>query len=232
MLELRGITAAYGDTIILRDVSLAVPDGCVVALLGPNGAGKTTLLRVASGLLRPRRGDVLLDGRNVTALRPHARAAAGLCHIPEGRGIFRELSVRENLVVQARPGAEEQTIAAAVEIFPVLGDRLRQTAGTLSGGEQQMLALARALAGDAAVVLLDEVSMGLAPLVVAEIFASLERFRSRGTSLLLVEQYVNRALDLADFVFVLSRGRIAFAGESGEVEGEDLIHRYLGVAVA
>jgi branched-chain amino acid transport system ATP-binding protein len=155
-----------------------------------------------------------------------------LCHIPEGRGIFRELSVRENLVVQARPGAEEQTIAAAVEIFPVLGDRLRQTAGTLSGGEQQMLALARALAGDAAVVLLDEVSMGLAPLVVAEIFASLERFRSRGTSLLLVEQYVNRALDLADFVFVLSRGRIAFAGESGEVEGEDLIHRYLGVAVA
>jgi branched-chain amino acid transport system ATP-binding protein len=232
MLELRGITAGYGDTIVLRDVSLAVPAGCVVALLGPNGAGKTTLLRVASGLLRPRRGEVLLHDRNVTGFRPHARAAAGLCHIPEGRGIFRDLSVRENLVVQARPGAEEQTIAAAVEIFPVLGERLRQAAGTLSGGEQQMLALARALAGEADVVLLDEVSMGLAPLIVGEIFDALVQFRARGTALLLVEQYVHRALELADFVFVLARGRIVFAGESGEVEGEDLVQRYLGVAVA
>jgi branched-chain amino acid transport system ATP-binding protein len=231
MLELRHVTAGYGDTVVLRDVSLVVPEGSVVALLGANGAGKTTLLRVASGLLTPRSGQVVLDGRDVTGRRPHDRAHAGLCHIPEGRGIFRDLTVRENLVVQSLPSAAERTVERAVEIFPVLGTRLGQTARTMSGGEQQMLALARALAGEPQVVLLDEVSMGLAPLVVDEIFRALDRFRAGGAALLLVEQFVSRALALADFVFLLARGRIVFVGEPGELEGEDLLHRYLGSAV-
>ena len=228
-LELRGVTAGYGGTVVLRDVDLVVPDGTVVALLGPNGAGKTTLLSVASGLLAPRSGTVLLDGDDVTAVGADDRVRRGLCHVTEGRSVFRALSVRDNLRMFARRAAQERgAIDAAVAAFPRLGERLDQIAGTLSGGEQQMLALARAYVSGASVILLDEVSMGLAPIIVNEIFAFLDRLADEHRSLLIVEQYVSKALALADHVHLLSRGRIVFAGEPVELEGSDIFARYLG----
>src|SRR5580704_9284542 len=162
MLELRGIEAGYGEHTVLRDVSVTVQPGTVVAVLGPNGAGKTTLLRVASGLLRPSAGTVLLGGEDVTRARPYARARRGLCHIPEGRGIYPTLTVRENLVLHAPQGDEATALDRAVSAFPVLGGKLRQPAGLLSGGQQQMLSLARAYLADPKVVIVDEASMGLA----------------------------------------------------------------------
>ena len=231
MLELDGVTAGYGEAIVLRDVHLLVPAGVVVALLGPNGAGKTTLLRTASGLLPPRSGHLRLDGRDVSRATSDQLARAGVCHVPEGRGVFRSLSVRHNIVLQASASGEEEAIARAVDAFPVLGRRLGQAAGTLSGGEQQMLALARAYVCAPRVVLLDEVSMGLAPILVDEVFAFLARLAEEGTALLLVEQYVTRALELADHVYLLNRGRVAFAGEPAELEEEDLFRSYVGMDV-
>jgi branched-chain amino acid transport system ATP-binding protein len=204
MLRLARVDAGYGDTLVLRDVDLVVPDGSVVSLLGPNGAGKTTLLRAASGLLRPSAGSVVLDGEDVTGRAPHELVARGVCHIPEGRGIFRNLTVRE---------------------------RLGQVAGTLSGGQQQMLALARAYVTDARLVLLDEVSMGLAPLIVDEIFAFVERLSAAGSSLLLVEQYVTRALAISDFVYLLNKGRVTFAGEPGELDEQQVFAGYVGAEI-
>ena len=229
MFELQGVTAGYGETVVLRHVSLSVPPGSVVALLGPNGAGKTTLLRVASGLLRPRSGRVRLDGEDVTGRPIHRLANAGICHVPEGRGIFPSLTVRENLVMQAPPGREEAAIERAGAAFPVLKDRLAQPAGTLSGGQQQMLALARTYVAEPKVVFLDEVSMGLAPRVVDTIFEFLDRLRAEGTSLLVVEQYITRALAIADYVYLLQRGRVVFAGEPAEVDGERVFSEYLGM---
>jgi branched-chain amino acid transport system ATP-binding protein len=227
-LELHRVTAGYGETIALRDVSLVVPSGRAVALLGPNGAGKTTLLSVASGLLRLRSGAVRADGADITPLPPERRNAAGLCHVTEGRSIFPGLTVRDNLRLFARPGAEAAGEEKAVEAFPRLGERRSQIAGTMSGGEQQMLALARAYISDPDVILLDEVSMGLAPIVVDEIFEFLGRLAAAGTGLLIVEQYVNKALQLADYVYVLARGRIVLAGQPVELEGTDLFAQYLG----
>jgi len=229
MLVLDGVTAGYGDSVVLRDVHLAVPPGRVVALLGPNGAGKTTLLRVASGLLRPRAGRLLVDGADRTGSSPDGLCAAGLCHVPEGRGVFPSLTVRENLRLFCAPGAEGEALDRAVDAFPRLGERLDQAAGTMSGGEQQMLALARAYLGRPRFVLLDEVSMGLAPRVVDEIFAFLGRLAAGGVALLLVEQYVTKALALADHVYTLAKGRITFAGEPAELAGDDVFARYLGV---
>jgi branched-chain amino acid transport system ATP-binding protein len=228
MLELRNVVAGYGPTRVLRDVTLAVPAGSVVALLGANGAGKTTLLRVAAGLLRPESGRLLVDGADVTGLPPHKLVGRGVCHVPEGRGIFGSLTVRENLLVQSRRGEEKQAVEKAASAFPVLGMRLDQVAGTMSGGEQQMLALARAYVQTPTMVLLDEVSMGLAPRVVDEIFEFLRLLAREGASLLLVEQYVTKALALADYVYLLHRGEIAFAGEPGELDGTDLFARYMG----
>jgi len=230
MLELRDIVAGYAETVVLRDVSLTVPSGSVVALLGPNGAGKTTLLRVASGLLRPRSGGVLLDGVDWTGRRAPRLAAAGVCHVPEGRGIFPALTVRENLLLYAPPGAVGEAIERAGEAFPVLVDRLGQVAGTLSGGQQQMLALARAYVSSPRLVLLDEVSMGLAPRIVDEIFEFFGRLRNEGASLLVVEQYVTRALEMADYVYLLQRGRVAFCGQPCEVDAANVLNQYLGVA--
>jgi len=229
-LELRDVSAGYGDTLVLRGVDLVVPTGVVVALLGPNGAGKTTLLRAASGLLRPRAGHLVLDGTDVTNWRSDDLARAGVCHIPEGRGIFRSLTVRQNIVLQARPGTEGDAIDRAVDAFPVLGRRLGQRAGSMSGGEQQMLALARAYVSAPRLVLLDEVSMGLAPKLVDEVFAFLGRIATEGCGLLLVEQYVTRALALADHVYLLNRGQVAFAGEPAELDHDDLLEHYMGVA--
>ena len=232
MLTIEGVSAGYAGVRVLRDVSLVVPRSSVVALLGPNGAGKTTLLRVASGLLRQAAGRITLDGEDVTGLPPHQLAARGLCHVPEGRGVFPPLSVRENLVLFAAPGTERTAVDRATEAFPRLKDRLDQAAGTMSGGEQQMLALARAYLSGAPVILLDEVSMGLAPVVVDGIFEFLERVADEGTSLLIVEQYVNKALAIADYAYILGRGRITFAGDASELVDEDVFHRYLGIDVA
>jgi branched-chain amino acid transport system ATP-binding protein len=228
--ELRRITAGYGATTVLRDVSLAVPDASVVALIGPNGAGKTTLLRVAAGLLAPTSGWLAVDGHAVAGTAPHALVGHGVCLIPEGRGVFRSLTVRENLGLQARKGATGEAVERAVAAFPRLGERLGQAAGTMSGGEQQMLALARAYIQSPRVVLLDEVSMGLAPKVVDEIFTGLATLAAAGTSLLLVEQYVTRALDVADYVYMLNKGRLAFAGEPAELAGTDVFAAYVGAA--
>lgn len=231
MLELQGVVAGYSDTTVLRGVDLAVPDGVVVALLGANGAGKTTLLRVASGLLHPRAGRLLIDGEDVSRAGPSQLVKRGVCHVPEGRGVFPPLTVRENLVLQSPRGEEKTAIDRAVSVFPRLGERLGQIAGTMSGGEQQMLALARTYVQHPRFVLLDEVSMGLAPKVVDEIFEFLALLREQHVSLLLVEQYVTRALAVADYVYLLNRGEVSFAGEPSELEGEDVFQQYVGADV-
>jgi branched-chain amino acid transport system ATP-binding protein len=231
-LELRGIRAGYAGTTVLRDVVLTVPAGSVVALLGPNGAGKTTLIQVASGLRAPYAGSVRLDGADVTEWPAHRRAAAGLCHVPEGRGVFPSLTVRQNIALHAAPAEETQAVEAAVAAFPVLGSRLGQIAGTLSGGEQQMLALSAACVRRPRVVLLDEVSMGLAPQVIDEIFTFLADLAAAGSSLLVVEQYVARALALADYVYILSQGAVAFVGEPSELSDDEVYAAYLGTAMA
>lgn len=230
MLELRGITAGYGATTVLRNVDLCVPAGSVVALLGPNGAGKTTLLRVASGLLHASSGELLVAGAPAGSLAPHQLQTRGVCLVPEGRGVFRNLTVRENLSVQATDGDESEALDRAVHAFPRLGERMGQPAGTLSGGEQQMLALARTYVQHPKVVLLDEVSMGLAPKVVDEIFTFLELLSAEGVSLLLVEQYVTRALALADYVYLLNRGEVAFCGDPSELDKDRVFEQYVGVS--
>ena len=232
MFRLDRVTAGYGDATVLRDVTLLVPGGSVVALLGPNGAGKTTLLRVASGLLQPTHGQVSLGDTSLAGSTPDVFARAGVCHIPEGRGIFRSMSVKENLLLQAVAGEEDVALDRAVEVFPRLGERLEQRAGTLSGGEQQMLALARAYVAKPEVVLLDEVSLGLAPKIVDEVFEFLAHLASLGTSLLIVEQYIARALAIADFVFLLNQGRIVFAGETDELDQAEVFRTYVGADVA
>ena len=231
-LELRNVSAGYAGTPVLRDVSLTVPGGSVVALLGANGAGKTTLLNVASGVLAADAGTVWLAGADVTLEPSHRRAARGLCHVPEGRGIFPALTVRQNIALQVAPSGEELAVAQAVDAFPVLGQRLTQVAGTLSGGEQQMVALTAARLRRPDVVLLDEVSTGLAPQVVDEIFAFLGRLAAAGASLLVVEQYVSKALAFADYVYILRRGTIAFVGEPAELTDESVFANYFGTVPA
>ena len=228
MLELRGITAGYGSHTVLRDVNLVVPDNAVVALLGPNGAGKTTLLRVASGLLRPSAGRILIDGVDATGWPPHRLSEAGVCHVPEGRGIFRALSVKDNIRLQSTAATAVDPVPAVTDAFPRLGERLAQRAGTMSGGEQQMLALARAYVAGSSTVLLDEVSMGLAPKIIDDIFDYLKKLAAQGAALLLVEQYVARALELADFVYILNKGRVQFVGEAHELGEEQILASYLG----
>ena len=229
-LDVRGVTSGYGRHTVLRDVSLTVPASTVTALLGPNGAGKTTLLKTISGLIKPTSGTIALGGENVTGLGPHKRDARGLCLIPEGRGIFRSLTVRENLLIQAQKGSETTSIERAVEVFPILGGRLGQMAGTLSGGEQQMLAVSRAYIRDPKLILVDEVSLGLAPLVVDAIFAFLERITQEGSALLIVDQFVTRALQLATTAYVLRRGEIVYSGSSADLLDDDIFERYLGAS--
>jgi branched-chain amino acid transport system ATP-binding protein len=228
-LQLSNISAGYGHTTVLREVSMEVPKSQIVALLGPNGAGKTTLLRTATGLLRPSAGTVQINGADVTGVGAAKRARAGLCLIPEGRGIWRNLTVRENMRLQVPPWAQQSSIEVAVEMFPVLGERLNQLAGTLSGGQQQMLALSRSYLSNPSVVLLDEVSMGLAPKVVEEIFVALRKLADTGVSLLLVEQYVTRALAMADRVVLLDRGQVSFDGLPTDLDEQTVLRGYLGV---
>jgi branched-chain amino acid transport system ATP-binding protein len=226
-LALDNIDAGYGLTPVLRGVSLAVPDGAAVALIGPNGAGKSTLMRVVAGFLAPTAGRITFDGDDIGKWDTHRRAAAGICLIPEGRGIFPTLSVRENLVLQSRKGTEKESIERATEAFPRLRERLSQRSGTMSGGEQQMLAVARAYVRDPKVVLLDEVSFGLAPVIVDEIFEFLQRLAREGVSLLIVEQYVDRALALAGTVHLLQKGELRFTGSPDQLRADDVYAEYL-----
>lgn len=230
--ELEGIVAGYGDHQVLRDVSIRVPDASVVALLGPNGAGKTTLLRVASGLLRPTAGVIRYNGAALQGKPADAFARHGICHVPEGRGIFRSLTVKENLLLHAPAANRGAALERAIEVFPRLGQRLKQRAGNLSGGEQQMLAVVRAYLANPSLVLLDEVSLGLAPIVIDEIFAFLAQLAAAGASLLLVEQYIARALKIANAVFILNQGEIAFAGKPEDLDEAEVYRAYLGAEIA
>jgi branched-chain amino acid transport system ATP-binding protein len=229
MLTLESVTAGYGDTTVLRNVDFTVGDGEVVALLGPNGAGKTTLLRLATGFVKPRSGRVAFDGDDVTGSAPYRYSRRGICHLPEGRGIFPSLTVLENLTVQAREADVKRSLADLTELFPFLVKRLGQTAGSLSGGEQQMLALSRAYLTSPKVVLVDEPSLGLAPRIVDKIYEVLARFAARGVSLVIVEQYVQRALVLANTVYILSRGEVIHVGQAGELAPDEIYQRYLGI---
>jgi branched-chain amino acid transport system ATP-binding protein len=228
VLELDNITGGYQGNEVLQDVNLELRKSSVVALLGPNGAGKTTLLRYASGLIGGRAGHLKVGGQDVTGQPSYALARRGVCHIPEGRAIYPSLTVRENIALLSPREVPARLTEIAVAAFPVLGKRLGQTAGTLSGGEQQMLALSRAYIGDPVAVLLDEVSMGLAPLVVSEIFSSIEELKRRQVSLLLVEQYVDRALEIADYVYVLNHGRICAQGPASTFNRATILASYLG----
>jgi branched-chain amino acid transport system ATP-binding protein len=218
MLEVREVDAGYGETAVLHAVTLAVGAGESVAVIGANGAGKSTLLRVISGLLRPRRGAVHLDGVRVDALAPYDIAGRGIAHVPEGRRVFPEMTVEENLQLGGYvhgPGASRrETLARVYAIFPRLAERRKQWAGTLSGGEQQMLAVGRGLMLKPRLLLLDEPSLGLAPLVVDATFERIGEVRRQGIGILLVEQNVARALALADRGYVLEGGRVVLEGES------------------
>ncbi|MGA3360603.1 MAG: ABC transporter ATP-binding protein [Solirubrobacteraceae bacterium] len=226
-LELHDVCAGYGEADVLHGINITVAERSIVTLLGPNGAGKTTVMRVVSGMLRATRGRVLVGSHDVTSRSPQQRSRRGVCLIPEGRGIFRSLSVRDNLELFAPSWVRDASIERVVEIFPILGQRLGQTAGTLSGGEQQMLALARAVLCEPSIVLVDEVSMGLAPKLVDQIFEILVAIAGGGVSVLLVEQYVSRALELADYAYVLGRGEIVLEGTTDEVRYADVASRYL-----
>jgi branched-chain amino acid transport system ATP-binding protein len=230
MLELSLVQAGYGSVEVLHAVDLVVPDGAAVALLGSNGAGKTTLLKAAAGLVRASAGTVRIAGSDVTRDPANRRTRQGLCLIPEGRGIFRQLSVRENIAMYAGGRNVSDALARAARAFPVLLERSHQTAGTLSGGQQQMLAVARALVSDAPLILADELSVGLAPVIVDEIYAAVGEMRNQGRSLLIVEQYVGRALALADYVYVLHKGRIVFVGEPEQCQHSQIFERYMGSA--
>jgi len=228
LLELRGVHAAYDRIDVLFGIDLEVPAGTVVALLGPNGAGKTTTLRVAAGLHPPTSGDVLIAGRRINGTAPEDLARRGMCLIPEGRGIFPNLTVRENLRMMTYSGASLSAIEGeAYARFPRLAERRKQIAGTLSGGEQQMLAMARGLATHPALLLLDELSMGLAPIIVEELYELVAQIARDGVSILVVEQFASTVLGVADLAAVLVHGKVARVGTPRELQDE-LSKAYLG----
>jgi len=232
MLEVEKINVFYGSIHALHDVSLTVSEGELVAILGANGAGKTTTLQAISGLLRPRSGHIRFDGRDITGAPTHLIVAAGIGHVPEGRQIFGRLSVAENLrlgAYQRRDGEIEQDREWIFSLFPVLKERQGQVAGTLSGGEQQMLAIGRALMSRPRLLLLDEPSLGLAPLVTEMIFDVIKKLQTKGITILLVEQNAYQALELADRAYVLETGRVKLAGPSAELmEDPEIKKAYLG----
>jgi branched-chain amino acid transport system ATP-binding protein len=228
LLELRGVKAAYGTIEVLHGVDLDVRPGEVMAVLGPNGAGKTTTLKVLAGLHPLAAGDLIVAGRRVNGAKPEDLARAGLCLIPEGRGIFPSLSVRENLWMASHSGVPLRAIEeVAYGRFPQLRKRRGQVAGTLSGGEQQMLALARGLATDPAVLILDELSMGLAPLVVEQLYSQVAELARTGVSVLVVEQFARVVLGVADRAAIMVHGRVSDVGPPHEIESK-LSSAYLG----
>jgi branched-chain amino acid transport system ATP-binding protein len=230
-LEVRDLTAAYGRIQVLHGVTFAVPKGAVVAMLGPNGAGKSTTLRCLSGQMRPTGGHVHVGGFHLDDTSPDALARAGLCTVPEGRGIFPNLTVAENvsLFAYAAKASDKQIRERTYTQFPRLGERRKQLAGRLSGGEQQMLAMARALSTDPGVLLLDELSMGLAPKIVDELYAVVAQIARTGVSVLVVEQFARRALAVAQLGVVMVGGRVTAVGEPADLEAE-ISAAYLGGA--
>jgi branched-chain amino acid transport system ATP-binding protein len=220
VLDLHDVSAGYGPFRALFDVSLAVQPGEAVALLGPNGVGKTTIARVTTGLVAPTAGAVLVEGTDMTGAPVHQFRRAGIIHAPEGRSVFATLTVEENLVLSFRASRGRREVAADLErafaLFPALANRRHQVAGTLSGGEQRMLAMARVLVEEPKLLVADELSLGLAPIIVDEVYASLERLRAGGTALLIVEQHVGHALALCDRVVLLDHGAIAWEGPSSD----------------
>ena len=238
MLKVENLHAGYGGATVLNGVNLEVKQGTLVALIGANGAGKTTTMRAISGMIRPGKGRVLLEGRPVENLSAARIARLGLAHAPEGRRVFGTLSVEDNLLLgayrqlprmfgfHAKAQAELEKIYT---LFPRLKERRQQTAGTLSGGEQQMLAIGRALMAQPKVMLLDEPSMGLAPVIVQEVFAIIRRLKEASITLLLVEQFAKSALEVADYAYVMERGAIAIEGEPAQLQkNERVLAAYLG----
>ncbi len=233
LLELQGVCSGYGSSEVLHDINLAVYPGETVTVLGSNGAGKSTLLLTISGIARCLRGDVRLDGTVISNLPSHVVVARGISQVPEGRRIFPRLTVRENIVMGAMTRRHDVAYAADLErifeTFPVLRERQAQPGGTLSGGEQQMLAMARALIARPRLLLLDEPSLGLAPLIVARIFEVIRELNRAGTTILLVEQNANMALQVASRAYVLESGRITLSGAAAELVNNDEVRRsYLG----
>ena len=239
MLTISNLHAAYGKVEVLHGISLEVPKGRVVTLIGSNGAGKTTTMRAISGMIKPKTGKVTLAGRDVTGLDSHRIARAGLAHSPEGRRVFSTMSVTDNLLLgafprftRARPrGDISRDLERALELFPRLKERQHQLAGTLSGGEQQMLAMARAVMLNPEVILLDEPSMGLAPILVDEVFRIISRLKEQGVTMLLVEQFAAAALNVADYGYVLENGRISVHGPADSLKNDPAVKAaYLGGA--
>jgi branched-chain amino acid transport system ATP-binding protein len=232
LLEMRDVEAGYGPFRALFGVSLSIAPGRVVALLGSNGSGKTTIARVCSGLIPPTAGKLLFEGKDITGLRTFKVARLGVTHAPEGRSVFASLSVEENLLLSFRVelGRKQapEAVSRAYELFPRLGERRKQQAGTLSGGEQRMLALARVLVNPPRLLIADELSLGLAPIVVEEVYRTLAKVRDEGAALLLIEQHVKHALSLADDVAVLNHGQVTYSGAASELG--DLSERLLPAA--
>ena len=234
LLEIDGLSAGYGRIEAVRNVSLAVGRGQLVALVGANGAGKTTLLRTISGVHRSSGGRVLFDGRDITRHRPAERVRLGICQVPEGRQVFGPLSVADNLRLGAYIGCDRRVIADDMDrmyaLFPILKQKAALPAGTLSGGQQQMLAMARALMGRPRMLLLDEPSMGLAPLLVEEILAAVNDLRKQGITIFLIEQNAHAALSIADHGYVIESGKVVLSGTGAELLGNGQVRAaYLGI---
>ena len=235
LLEIRDVDSGYGEVQILWDVSLALEQGQLTSLVGGNGAGKTTLLRAVMGLVKPWKGTVWFDGRNVSLLPAHSKAALGMALVPEGRQLFTDMSVVENLEMgaasaRAKPNYQ-RNLRRVYDMFPRLYERREQKAGTLSGGEQQMLAVGRGIMAEPVILMIDELSLGLAPVLMLQLFETLRQLRTLGITLLLVEQNVQMALAISDYAYVLSQGRIGLQGPSRDlVKNEEVRHSYLGVA--
>jgi branched-chain amino acid transport system ATP-binding protein len=237
MLSIQNLQASYGKVEVLHGISLEVPKGKLVTLIGSNGAGKTTTMRAISGMIKPKGGSVTLGGVDITGLESHKIARAGLAHSPEGRRVFSTMSVTDNLLLGAFPrftrsrpkGDVKHDLEKALELFPRLKERQHQLAGTLSGGEQQMLAMARAVMLNPEVILLDEPSMGLAPILVEEVFRIITRLKSEGVTMLLVEQFAAAALNVADYGYVLENGSISVHGPAESLKHDPkVIAAYLG----
>ncbi len=228
VVSVENLCGGYGQLQVLRDINLNLPEGSVCALLGRNGVGKTTFLRTVAGLLRPQSGRIRISNTDVTSSGSQVRPALGLCFIPEGRAVFRNLTVVENITLFAPTGMKDAH-ERVYSIFPRLGERRKHLASQMSGGEQQMLALARAFLVDPQAVLIDEPSFGLAPKAIDIVFEALTSLAKQGTAILLVEQYIERALDLADDVYVMDRGELSFAGAARNLTAEQITSQYFGV---
>ena len=234
ILEIRDVDAGYGEVQILWETSLTIGEGQLTSLVGANGAGKTTLLRTVMGLNHPWKGTVWFNGQDVTRLSPHAKAELGLVLVPEGRQLFTDMSVAENLEMGASPKRArphvKRNLESVFEMFPRLQERRGQKAGTLSGGEQQMLAVARGIMAEPVVLMLDELSLGLAPVLVLDLFGTLGQLQKSGLTMLLVEQNVQMALAISDYTYVLADGRVELEGPSREVAKNEQVRRaYLGI---